>query len=86
LKDKPMVVAANKIDALDDPERLERLRNHVADLGWPLFPVSAATGEGVPALLEAVWQAIAARPTASPGAASDEGLERDPELDPARHR
>src|SRR5687767_11996745 len=59
LKDKPMVVAANKIDALDDPARLERLRNQVADLGLPLFAVSAATGEGVPALLEAVWQAIA---------------------------
>ena len=26
LKDKPMLVAANKIDALDDPERLARLR------------------------------------------------------------
>ena len=26
-QDKPIVVAANKIDALDDPERLERLRN-----------------------------------------------------------
>ncbi len=86
LKDKPMVVAANKIDALDDPARLERLRSHAGDLGLPLFPVSAATGEGVPALLEAVWQAIAARSTASPGPASDEGLERDPELDPARHR
>jgi GTPase len=86
LKDKPMVVAANKIDALDDPARLERLRSHVADLGLTLFPVSAATGEGVPALLEAVWQAIAARSTVPAAPASDQGLERDPELDPARHR
>ena len=38
LKDKPMVVAANKIDALDDPARLERLRSHVGDLGLPLYP------------------------------------------------
>ena len=86
LKDKPMVVAANKIDALDDPARLEPLRSRAAGLGLPLFPVSAATGEGVPALLEAVWQAIAAHSTAFRGRASDEGLERDPELDPARHR
>ena len=30
LQDKPIVVAANKIDALDDPERLERLRDAFA--------------------------------------------------------
>ena len=29
LQDKPMLVVANKIDALDDPERLARLRTHV---------------------------------------------------------
>jgi GTP-binding protein len=61
LKDKPVVVAANKIDALDEPERLDRLRAHVEALDIPLFAVSAATGEGLPALLEAVWRELAAR-------------------------
>ena len=37
LADKPIVAAANKIDALDDPERLERLRAHLEELGVPLF-------------------------------------------------
>jgi len=59
LQDKPIVVAANKIDALDDPSRLERLHDHLQRAGVPLYPVSAATGEGLPLLLEAVWKKLA---------------------------
>jgi GTPase len=62
LKDKPMVVAANKIDALDDPTRLERLRVHLEEREIPLYAVSAATGEGIPALLEALWAELERRP------------------------
>ncbi|MGH9372677.1 MAG: GTPase ObgE [Vicinamibacterales bacterium] len=61
LQDKPIVVAANKIDALDDPSRLERLRAHLRDRGIPLHAISAATGEAVAPLLEAVWRELAAR-------------------------
>ena len=61
LQDKPVVVAANKIDALDDPARLQRLREHLQATGLPLYPVSAATGEGLPLLLEAVWKALEPR-------------------------
>src|SRR5439155_14057126 len=60
LSEKPVLAAANKIDALDDPERLAALQAHLDTLGIPLYKVSAATGEGVPVLLEAVWQQIAA--------------------------
>jgi GTPase len=59
LADKPIVVAANKIDALDDPSRLERLRDRLQPAGIPLYPVSAATGDGLPLLLEAVWKHLA---------------------------
>ncbi len=55
-----MIVAANKIDALDDPERLARLEKHLQSAGVPLYPVSAATGEGLDRLLEAVWRHLAA--------------------------
>ena len=65
LSDKPMIIAANKIDALDAPDRLARLEAHARKHGVDPFPVSAATGEGVPALLEAVWRAIASRPVVS---------------------
>ena len=58
LQDKPVVVAANKIDALDDPSRLQRLREHLQAAGLPLYPVSAATGEGLPLLLEAAWKKL----------------------------
>jgi len=59
LANKPRIVAANKIDALDDPDRLRRLGRHVRDLGVPIYPISAVTGAGMPALLEAMWAAIA---------------------------
>jgi len=62
---KPQLTVATKLDALDEPERLERLEAHVRALELPFYRVSAVTGEGLPALLEAMWQAIAAgRPAA----------------------
>jgi GTP-binding protein len=58
LVDKPMVAAANKIDALDDPDRLARLQRHLESAGIPLYPISAATGEGIGKLLEAIWREV----------------------------
>jgi len=58
LADKPVVVAANKIDALDEPERLERLTRHVASAGIAVYPISAVSGAGVDALLEALWRVV----------------------------
>jgi GTP-binding protein len=68
LSEKPVLAAANKIDALDEPERLARLQEHLDTLGIPLYPVSAATGEGMDVLLEAVWKQVAAsrRPVVAP--------------------
>jgi GTP-binding protein len=57
--EKPQIVAANKIDALDDPERLASLRARAEDLGLPCLSISAAAGTGVPALLEAAWPHVA---------------------------
>src|SRR5262245_52429392 len=59
LSEKPVIAVANKIDALDDPDRLARLRAHVEKAGLPLYAVSGATGEGVDALLETVWRELA---------------------------
>ncbi|HEY3383235.1 MAG TPA: GTPase ObgE [Vicinamibacterales bacterium] len=59
--DRPQLVAANKVDALDDPERLARLTAKAESLGLPLFRVSAVTGEGVRELLEAMWRGIIGR-------------------------
>ena len=56
---KPHIVAANKIDALDEPARLERLLRHVGTLGLQAFAISGVTGEGLNDLLEAMWREIA---------------------------
>jgi GTPase len=66
LSDKPCLAAANKIDALDEPARLAKLKKHLKRLGIPVYPISAVTGEGLDALLEALWRAVAVRPASAP--------------------
>ena len=56
---KPQLVAANKVDALDDPGRLTALERHVRRMKLPFFRISGVTGEGVDGLLEAAWREIA---------------------------
>jgi len=57
---KPQIVAANKIDAVDDESRVAALAKRAAELNLPFYKVSAATGAGIPDLLEAMWQRLAA--------------------------
>jgi GTP-binding protein len=66
LSNKPCIVAANKVDALDEPDRLKKLAKHLKKLKIPLYPISAVTGEGVPALLEAMWVDVAGAAEAAP--------------------
>ena len=63
LADKPCIAAPNKIDALDDPARLKKLTTYLKRKKIPVVPISAATGEGIPALLEAIWRVVAAEAT-----------------------
>jgi GTP-binding protein len=56
---KSQIVVASKIDAVDDPGRVEQLGAHAALLGLPFHAISAVTGEGVAALLEAAWLPVA---------------------------
>jgi GTP-binding protein len=55
---KPQIVAANKMDAVDDWSRVTSLEQRAAELRLPCFRVSGATGQGLPALLEAMWQGL----------------------------
>ena len=57
---KPHLVAASKIDAVTDASGLTELEPHVRGRGLPFHRISGVTGEGVDALLEAVWREIAA--------------------------
>ena len=47
LTKKPMVVAATKIDAAQDPERRTALEAFCKRRGLPFFAISAVTGEGI---------------------------------------
>jgi len=57
---KPQIVAANKIDALDDPSRAASLETRAKQLKLPFYRISGATGAGVPELVEAMWHRLAA--------------------------
>jgi GTP-binding protein len=57
---KPQIVVANKIDAVDDPARIDALSRRAAELGLPFFRASGVTGAGVPEVLEALWQRLSA--------------------------
>ena len=57
---KPQIVAATKMDAVDDPSRVDALERHVRDRGLPFFRISAVAGTGLDELLEAMWRQIAA--------------------------
>ncbi len=62
LSTKPRIIVANKIDALDEPERLAKLQKYMAKLKVAVYPISAASGEGLPELLEALWKLVSAKP------------------------
>jgi len=60
LAGKPEIVGLNKIDALDPEEVAEKRRAlaRAAGRGTPVFALSGVSGEGVPQILGAVFQAI----------------------------
>jgi GTP-binding protein len=59
LSDKPEIVALNKTDAMTPQARASRLKALSRAAGQQALLVSGATGEGVPAVLRALWAAIA---------------------------
>ena len=75
---KPQLVAANKMDAVDDESRVLELEARAAELGLPCFRISAATGQGLPPLLEAMWQRLASPTTQVEPAFTEEAPVSDP--------
>ncbi|HVO33229.1 MAG TPA: GTPase ObgE [Elusimicrobiota bacterium] len=73
LMKKPMVIVANKMDLTDADKRLAALKRKIKK--HKIFPISAATGQGVSALL-----AYAAREMAKPEAEP----EKPPTVEPTR--
>ncbi|GMU00901.1 hypothetical protein KH5H1_50210 [Corallococcus caeni] len=58
LASKPQVVAANKLDLTEARERLGPFTEALRRKGIRVFPVSCATGEGMPALMDAVAEVL----------------------------
>nr|MCU0224137.1 50S ribosome-binding GTPase [Acidobacteriota bacterium] len=58
---RPRVVVATKLDALDEPARLESLRAAAEGRGVAFLPISAATGRGLPELIRS-FAALARAP------------------------
>ena len=59
---KPMIVIATKMDAAQDPSRVERLRDHVRERGLDFFEISSVTGQGIEALKLAMSQRVLSEP------------------------
>lgn len=49
---RPQIVVCNKTDIMEGEENLNRIREHVASMGYPVFAVSAAAYQGFDELLD----------------------------------
>ena len=58
LKQRPMLVALNKVDIPEARAKVQHVARAIAAGGSPAFPISGATGEGVETLMKAAAQAL----------------------------
>jgi GTPase len=58
LAERPQIIVATKIDALDEPERLENLRKRAKQDRKALYPISSVTNTGVQELVFEVARAL----------------------------
>ena len=62
LATRPQIVVANKMDIMEDPENLERLRAHVESKGFILMELSAAAHQGTQQLIRKVAEKLSSLP------------------------
>lgn len=58
LSKKPQIIAANKMDLPGANEGLEKLKAELEPMGYKIYPVSAATMEGIEELKYAAWNLL----------------------------
>jgi GTP-binding protein len=58
LATRPMLVAASKMDAAQDPDKVVTLRTLAASRGMPFFEISSVTGQGIEALRFALAERV----------------------------
>jgi len=77
LADRPQLVALNKIDLRPPQEKLAQVESSLEQQGYPVFRISAVTGEGIVPLMGAVARKLAELPPPpSQEAAADVAPER----------
>lgn len=58
LASKHQIIVANKIDVPGSHENLERFKTKLSDIPYEIYPISAATGEGLKELKYVVWNKL----------------------------
>ena len=66
LAERPRAVVLNKIDVPEARELADFVHDQIAERGWPVFCVSAATRENLQPLIFGLWQMISAYHAARP--------------------
>jgi len=76
---RPQIVAANKVDIMEDDSLLETLRDHVDRQGYPLYTISAAAHQGTKELVYAMANRLRELPPVAVYA--PEYVKRPPKVD-----
>lgn len=58
LENRPQIIAANKMDITGAEDQLELLKLELESKGYKVYPVSAATLEGIETLKYAIWEEL----------------------------
>ena len=62
LASRPQIVVANKCDLVTEPGRIEKFRTYIENQGYPFFELSAATHQGLDALLNRIAEDLSKLP------------------------
>lgn len=66
LEKKPQMVAANKMDLLESPHKFETFKKTMEKQGIKVYPISAATGEGLNELMLKAYEMLIKLPEDAP--------------------
>lgn len=62
LENRPQIVAANKVDIIQDREAFETFQKEMKQRGYEVFEISAATRQGVDALMKRAFEELSKLP------------------------
>jgi len=63
LLDRPQIIAANKVDLMPDEEYMRELEAYAKARNWPVYRISAATGQGLTELIRGVSEVLKTAPS-----------------------